>query len=127
LADKSSAYNYWVPQLPQQGTSPGSSSLATTASSIIVKSGYFVRTAYLQDELHLTADFNTTTAVEVIGAPQSAKSLFINDQNVEYAVDANKIWSTTVSYVNPGITLPNLKDLDSFPKFSRRMTTPSGC
>ncbi|THC91551.1 hypothetical protein EYZ11_008991 [Aspergillus tanneri] len=113
LLDRNSAYDYWVPQLPAEGTSPGYSTQKNIASSIIVKAGYIVRTAYLKgSDLHLTADFNATTTVEVIGAPSNAKNLFINGKKTNKSVDKNGIWSTEVKYDAPKIALPTLKDLD---------------
>ncbi|KAJ5578415.1 CAZyme family GH35 [Penicillium hispanicum] len=122
LLDRNSAYNYWVPQLPREGTTPGYSSQENAASSLIVKAGYLVRTAYVQGiDLHITADFNVTTPVEVIGAPSSAKNLVINGQKVQTKVDKNGIWSTSISYTAPKLQLPVLKDLkwksiDSLPE-----------
>lgn len=83
-----------------------------TASSVIVKAGYLVRTAYLHHRsLHLDADFNATTAVEVIGAPSHAKSLVINGKKAHVKVDKNGIWSTSVGYSAPKLDLPSLKNL----------------
>lgn len=111
--DRNTAYSYWVPELPAQGTSPGYSTQQTTASSIIVKAGYLVRTAYLNDtDLHITADFNATTSVEVIGAPGNANNLYINDEKVAHQVDKNGIWTTEVDYSPPAINLPGLMDLE---------------
>lgn len=111
--DRNSAYNYWVPELPAKGTLPGFSTQKKTASSIIVKAGYLVRTAYLQGvNLHITADFNATTPIEVIGAPERAKHLFINGEKFQHVVDQNEIWVSSVGYADPGITLPSLRDLD---------------
>ncbi|KAL5364672.1 glycoside hydrolase superfamily [Aspergillus floccosus] len=113
LLDRNSAYNYWVPQLGADGAKTDYSSEETTASSIIVKAGYLVRTAYLQGaDLHLTADFNATTAVEVIGAPVMAKNLIINGKKATHKVDKNGIWSTEVKYNAPKINLPSLKSLE---------------
>ncbi|RAL05342.1 glycoside hydrolase family 35 protein [Aspergillus ibericus CBS 121593] len=113
LIDRDSAYNYWVPQLATDGTSPGFSTPETVASSIIVNAGYLVRTAYLKGtSLYLTADFNATTSVEVIGAPTTAKDLYINGDKTAHTVDSNGIWSTKVEYNAPEISLPSLKDLD---------------
>ncbi|KAE8151998.1 putative beta-galactosidase A [Aspergillus avenaceus] len=113
LLDRNSAYNYWVPELPTDGTSPGFSTSKTTASSIIVKAGYLVRNAYLDGaDLHLTADFNATTPIEVIGAPTSAKNLVVNGDKTSHIVDKNGIWSSEVEYSAPEIELPSLKDLD---------------
>lgn len=98
--------------MPASGTTPGFASDENTASSIIVKAGYLVRTAYLQgSDLHLTADFNATTSVEVIGAPSKAKNLVINGNKASVKVDKNGIWSTNVEYTAPKLDLPSLKDL----------------
>ncbi|KAJ5091420.1 hypothetical protein NUU61_006290 [Penicillium alfredii] len=113
LLDRNSAHKYWVPEVPSKGKVPGLGSQKNTASSIIVKAGYLVRTAYLQgSDLHLTADFNVTTPVEVIGAPAKAKKLVINDKRASVKVDKNGIWSSSVEYKAPKIDLPSLKDLD---------------
>ncbi|KAJ5147104.1 hypothetical protein N7526_000456 [Penicillium atrosanguineum] len=112
LLDRNSAYNYWVPQVPASGATPGFASDENTSSSIIVKAGYLVRTAYLQgSDLHLTADFNATTSIEVIGAPSKAKNLVINGNKASVKVDKNGIWSTSVKYTAPKIDLPSLKNL----------------
>ncbi|KAF7173165.1 hypothetical protein CNMCM5623_005384 [Aspergillus felis] len=113
LLDRNSAYNYWVPQLDKDDSSTGFSSAETTASSIIVKAGYLVRTAYTKGSgLYLTADFNATTPVEVIGAPSSARDLYINGQKTQFKTDKNGIWSTEVKYSAPNIKIPSLKNLD---------------
>ncbi|KAJ6094034.1 hypothetical protein N7467_002879 [Penicillium canescens] len=112
LLDRNSAYNYWVPQVPASGTSPGYSTQNAAASAVIVKAGYLVRTAYLKgSDLHLTADFNATTPIEVIGAPSNAKNLFINGKKAQVKVDKNGIWSSSVAYSAPKIKLPTLKSL----------------
>ena len=101
-----------MPQVPSKGTTPGFASDENTASSVIVKAGYLVRTAYLQgSDLHLTADFNATTSVEVIGAPSGAKNLVINGNKAQVKVDKNGIWSTSVEYTAPKIKLPSLEHL----------------
>lgn len=101
-----------MPQVPGSGTTPGFASDENTASSIIVKAGYLVRTAYLQgSDLHLTADFNATTSIEVIGAPSKAKNLVINGNKASVKVDKNGIWSTSVKYTAPKLDIPSLKDL----------------
>lgn len=72
-----------------------------------------MRTAYLNDsDLHITADFNATTPVEVIGAPGNANNLYINDEKVAHQVDKNGIWTTEVDYSPPAINLPGLMDLE---------------
>ncbi|RLL97383.1 hypothetical protein CFD26_106997 [Aspergillus turcosus] len=113
LLDRYSAYNYWVPQVDKDASSTGFSSEETTASSIIVKAGYLVRTAYTKGSgLYLTADFNATTSVEVIGAPSGVRNLYINGEKAQFKTDKNGIWSTEVKYSPPKMQIPNMKDLD---------------
>ena len=75
------------------------------------------------DELHIAADFNATTPVEVIGSPGTSK-LFINGRQMHYETDANGFWTTTVDYAAPDLNLPNLesaswKYIDSLPELHR--------
>lgn len=78
-----------------------------------MKAGYLLRGAHLDGaDLHLTADFNATTPIEVIGAPTGAKNLFVNGEKASHTVDKNGIWSSEVKYAAPEIKLPGLKDLD---------------
>lgn len=112
-AGREDAFNYWVPQLSTDGQSIGFSTQETTASSIIVQAGYLVRTAYMQGhDLHIDADFNATTPVEVIGVPQGAHNLYINGNQVSHTVDRNGFWSTNVNYKAPELQLPSLKTLE---------------
>lgn len=125
LLDRNSAYEYWVPEL----TAPGEPAYTTRKradASIIVRSKYLVRTAYTKNkELHIKADFNETTTVEVIGAPKSARKLVINGVNYKYDVDSNGFWTTTVKYKEPQFNLPKLsklhwKAIDSLPELSSK-------
>jgi beta-galactosidase len=85
----------------------------STGTSIIVQAGYLVRQAYLQStELHLTVDFNDTTAIEVIGPPESSKALYINGEPVQYRTNARGDWSTCIDYHEPTITVPDLQSLE---------------
>jgi beta-galactosidase len=100
-----------VPQLGSETTIPYSTE-KSVAASVIVKAGYLVRNAYVKGrDLHLTADFNSTTPVEVIGAPRTAKNLFINGKKAHYSVNKNGIWATEVPYSPPDLKLPNLETL----------------
>ncbi len=111
--DRASAYSYWVPEL-SAGKKQQFPSWANTQNSIIVKAGYLVRSAFMQgdDALHITADFNATTAVEVIGAPKAARSLHINGDKVPHDVDSNGIWKAVVEYREAGLSLPDLEALE---------------
>ncbi|KAL4876298.1 putative beta-galactosidase A [Aspergillus karnatakaensis] len=110
--DRNSAHDYWVPELGTEKSIPYSTEEAI-AASIIVKAGYLVRNAFVDGRnLHLTADFNTTTGVEVIGAPRSARNLFINGKQAKHKVDKNGIWTTEVKYFAPKLNLPDLSSLN---------------
>ncbi|KAL5334625.1 putative beta-galactosidase A [Aspergillus crustosus] len=112
LLDRNSAHDYWVPQLGTKTGIPYNTEKAV-AASIIVNAGYLVRNAFLDGRnLHLTADFNATTAVEVIGAPRGARNLFINGKQANHKVDKNGIWSTEVKYSPPRLTPPDLSTLN---------------
>ncbi|EED22288.1 beta-galactosidase, putative [Talaromyces stipitatus ATCC 10500] len=122
LLDRNSAYSYWVPQVSTSNSSVEFSSQETVANSIIVNAGYLVRYAYLQgNELHLSADFNATTNVEVIGAPPSATRLFVNGVQYDHAKTSNGFWTASVKYNAPKISLPDFSKLtwkyvDSLPE-----------
>lgn len=78
-----------------------------------MKAGYLVRTAYVdKEDLHITADFNATTPIEVIGAPEGAKNLYINGGEMKHSVDDNGIWTACVEYEKIDAELPNLRGLD---------------
>ncbi|OKL56020.1 putative beta-galactosidase A [Talaromyces atroroseus] len=113
LLDRNSAYKYWVPQVGTSNNSVGFTSQKTVTDSIIVNAGYLVRLAYLRgSDLHLSADFNATTDVEVIGVPESAKDLYINGVKYHYTTDSNGFWRATVKYSAPKISLPDLSTLE---------------
>jgi Beta-galactosidase jelly roll domain/Beta-galactosidase, domain 3 len=106
-------YHYWVPELSSSSDGPGFSSWTNTQNSIIVHGGYLIRTSYLQgSQLHVTADFNVTTALEVIGAPEAANSLYVNGQEVSHEVDPNGIWLAIINYQAPELNLPDLEKAD---------------
>lgn len=78
-----------------------------------MKAGYLVREVFSQgNELHLSADFNDTTSVEIIGVPSEAQLLLINNEPVKYQVNSNGDWSTTFTYQEPNFSVPDLKALD---------------
>ncbi|KIY02701.1 uncharacterized protein Z520_01166 [Fonsecaea multimorphosa CBS 102226] len=113
LLDKNSAYDYWVLDLSTIGFGNSFASANTTASSIILKTGYLAREAHIKgDELHLRADFNDTTPIEVIGVPSIANALFVNDLPVQYDVNSQGDWSAIFNYTEPNISLPDLQSLE---------------
>lgn len=62
-------------------------------------------------QLHLSADFNATTTIEVIGAPKQAKTIHVNGKRVLHQVDKSGIWTARIRYQKPSIHIPDLQSL----------------
>ncbi|KAI1379686.1 glycoside hydrolase family 35 protein [Hypoxylon crocopeplum] len=108
ILDRYSAYNYWVPEINK-------------SSSVIVNGPYLVRSASItNNRLSLSADFNKSTAVEVIGAPRTATTLEINGKKTDFGIEDRRMVAD-VSYSAPSLNLPSLtrlswKYVDSLPE-----------
>lgn len=103
LADRNDAYNYWVSEVKS----------STDDQSIVVNGPYVVRNTKLSgSSLRISADFNQTTTVEVLGAPASAKNLYINGKKVRVTVDDNGIWSSDITVDFPELELPDFESLE---------------
>ncbi|KAI2617103.1 glycoside hydrolase family 35 protein [Hypoxylon sp. NC1633] len=108
ILDRNSAYNYWVPEIDK-------------SLSLIVYGPYLVRSASINhDVLSLSADFNRSTTVEVIGASEDTRTLIINGQETNFSIE-NRVLSTNVSYSAPTLDLPSVSELswayiDSLPE-----------
>ena len=89
IADKKMASGIWAPRL----VSPelvGQYMLTPDVPSVWVSGPYLVRTAWLEDgTVHLTGDLNTTTTIDLWGAP-TISSVTWNDEKVE--VQRTKCW-----------------------------------
>ncbi|KAF2496105.1 hypothetical protein BU16DRAFT_560944 [Lophium mytilinum] len=113
LLDRNSAYNYWVvDQAPHDAS-----------TSVIVNAGYLVRSATVKgNTLALVGDFNATTAIEVIGgAPKSLSKLTINGKSTPFKKNNLGVYTTTLIFEKPQISIPDLsklkwKYLDSLPE-----------
>lgn len=71
----------------------------------------------------MTGDLNSTTTIELIGAPSSVSSLYFNGQLINTSSSTAPILSGQVTYNAPTINLPNLealqwKSIDSLPELS---------
>ena len=119
LVSRQEAYNYWVLDVPKVG---GSNYTDASETSVIVKAGYLVRSAILNDNtLRITGDVNTTTSVELVGVPERVSALEFSGQAIlvtrnKYGVSAGK-----VVFNAPRLSLPDLgsvtwKYLDSLPE-----------
>lgn len=124
LLDRSEAYNLWVLDLTAQSafgnfTNP-------TGSAVIVKAGYLLRTATIdQNTLLLVGDLNTTTSVEIIGAPSYISSLSFNGQIIPTRKNAYGVLMSTLSFHTPNFSLPQLinvewRYIDSLPEIRLR-------
>ncbi|CAG8948755.1 hypothetical protein HYFRA_00001876 [Hymenoscyphus fraxineus] len=101
MLDRNSAYDYWVPDIgPAYGTS------YLNPESVIIKAGYLVRNASItEDCLYISADFNTSSSVEVIGAPSRISKLLINGEEQSYP-------KTEITLPALDLALPDLSGLD---------------
>ncbi|CAH0003800.1 unnamed protein product [Clonostachys byssicola] len=126
LLERSEAYKYWVVDVPapppvERFTSP--SRLASTELSVIVRGGYLIRSAtFNATSLYLSGDVNSTTEIEIVGAPRVPEQLFFNGKAIETLVEAARV-TGIVQYTSPNITLPTLSQLhwhhiDSLPEIS---------
>ncbi|KAI1801737.1 glycoside hydrolase family 35 protein [Daldinia bambusicola] len=108
ILDRNSAYNYWVPEIGK-------------SSAIIISGPYLVRSASFEnDSLSLSADFNRSTVVEVIGAPHNTAVLRINGKTIEFKEEEGRIVAN-VPYPAPSLDIPALSGLswtyiDSLPE-----------
>jgi hypothetical protein len=112
LLDRNSAYNYWAPDIPAGGTFSAFGTSSFSPDSVIVKAGYLVRGVTVAGStLSLIADFNTTTDVEIIGAPEGLSNLNINDVNTTFDKNGS-VWVTKYNYEPPSIQVPSLSSLE---------------
>jgi hypothetical protein len=111
IADRNTAYNYWVLKLPNDN---GLYAPNLAASTVIAKAGYLLRNATVSGStLSLVGDFNATTDIEVIGgAPRKLKTLNINGKSADFKQDSTGVVTTTVSFDNSDISVPSLSSLD---------------
>lgn len=133
MTDRYSAYKYWSIDLPSDPVSGNYTNAESFFSSPIVKAGYLLRTAkVVKDNVYLTADFNATTDIEVIGGPEQTKSLFVNSKPMEFSQDSHGVIKSVINFAEPKLSLPDLskigwKVLDSLPEIQsgQRRKSPS--
>lgn len=78
---------------------------------MIVNGPYLVRSASINgDVLSLSADFNRSTVVEVIGSPTNTNTLKINGEKTGFEVQDGRIVAN-ISYIAPSLKLPSLSNL----------------
>ena len=121
LQGRNDAYNYWVLDLP--GPAPAYNYTVPSATSVIVRAGYLLRTAVVKgNTLALTGDINSTTSIEVIGgAPSRNATLTFNGNRLDSSQNNFGVITAVVSYIPPKFTLPTLtglrwRSIDSLPE-----------
>ncbi|KAL7621320.1 hypothetical protein AAE478_008641 [Parahypoxylon ruwenzoriense] len=98
ILDRNSAYNYWIPEISK-------------SVSLIVNGPYLVRSAAIDKQvLSLSADFNKSTTIEVIGAPQNTTALVVNGKNTSFRIEDGRL-VTDILYSAPPLSLPLLSEL----------------
>ena len=109
---RNEAYNLWTPLLPN--ASPVDNYTSPSATEVIVKAGYLIRSAAVSgNTLALTGDLNATVPIEVIGAPQAVSQVTFNGEPV--AVSNTAITGTltgTLTFRAPDLSIPDLATLD---------------
>ncbi|KKY15881.1 putative beta-galactosidase e [Phaeomoniella chlamydospora] len=109
---RNEAYNYWALELP--AAEPIGNYTSPSKSSVIVQTGYLLRTAQIvDDELRLTGDINSTTNIEIISAPTEKISLLkFNGQIIQTTKSPQGRIAGSVPFSAPNITLPSLSALE---------------
>ncbi|KAI1488554.1 beta-galactosidase precursor [Biscogniauxia mediterranea] len=108
ILDRNSAYRYWVSEVANY-------------VPLIINGPYLVRSSSIQDGvLSLSADFNTSTTIEIIGVPDSVEELQVNGDTVDAELK-DGIMLAYISYAAPTLEIPALSDLpwtyvDSLPE-----------
>lgn len=123
LLDRQDAYNYWVLDLPNDSTTGNYTNNKLSPSAPIVKSGYLLRTVEIEGQnLHLTGDLNATAPIEIVGgAPSCLAKLTFNGESLNFTQSESGVVSSSVTYVQPTVSLPDLaslqwKTIDSLPE-----------
>lgn len=120
--DRNTAYNYWVPTLPGSGSQPAYGSSLMNPAAVIINGGYLVRSVAVDGStLSIQADFNVTTPLEIIGAPQGVSKLVVNGEELSYTVSELGDWTANPTTVLPVVQIPDLTkltwyQLDSLPE-----------
>ncbi|KAG8167883.1 hypothetical protein KVR01_003572 [Diaporthe batatas] len=108
ILDRNSAYNYWVADVAD--------------SAVIVNGPYLVRSALVEGgNLILSADFNKTTSIEIIGVPPGVTSLQVNQATLEHSTDFLGSWTASQDHSPPTFEIPDLSSaswyyIDSLPE-----------
>lgn len=122
VLDRNSAYNYWVIDTPSDATFGNFTKPSSLTSAPIVKANYLLRTVNIADGcVHLTGDLNSTSPIEVIGAPQNTRELTYNGKSLKFKKTNSGSLTATATYHEPKFSVPDLskvtwKKLDNLPE-----------
>lgn len=95
------------------GTSSDPFGPFSTASPVVLNGGYLIRNATIIDSsLYIRGDLNSSTTIEVIGAPSTISSLYFNGQLVKTSRSVAPVLSGQLTYRAPKLNLPDLETLD---------------
>jgi beta-galactosidase len=64
------------------------------------------------EALYVTGDLNSTTTLEIIGAPSYITDWYFNGQKIDYTAGTAPLLSGSVTYSSPAIDLPDLETLN---------------
>lgn len=93
-----------------------------TTGALIVTGPYLVRSASVDGAtLSLSADFNKTTSIEIIGTLSGVTTLQVNNQTVNFTTDSQGSWTASATYSPPTFETPDLSSavwytIDSLPE-----------
>jgi hypothetical protein len=125
IADKKTASGIWAPRLVNPELA-GQYALTPDVPSVWVYGPYLVRTAWLEDQtVHLTGDLNTTTTIDLWGAP-TISTVTWNGEEIKVQRTKTGSLQGTVQFGFPNGTpnVPNMAGLDwkcaeSMPELAR--------
>ncbi|KAF4460997.1 beta-galactosidase [Fusarium albosuccineum] len=113
LLDRNTAYKYWVPDVPGKGANAAFGSSVMNPNSVIINGPQLVRSISVQgSKLSVQADFNTSTPLEVIGAPKGTSRLVLNGKELQYQKSKLGNWVSKPDVKLPSVKLPELSSLD---------------
>lgn len=81
--------------------------------AVIVNGGHLIRSVAVDGRtLSFQADFNTSTSLEIIGAPKGVSKLVVNGEELKYTKSGLGNWLTTPDIEIPEVTAPELSELE---------------
>ncbi|KAF2493127.1 hypothetical protein BU16DRAFT_563304 [Lophium mytilinum] len=107
ILDRSTVYNWWVPELPTSKEIPTISN-----DTVLVGGPYLVHSATIQNSvISLTEDLNSTANLEVAG-PKNVKAITWNGRHIPTSRTSYGTFKGHLEYDQPTVYLPSLEKLD---------------